>query len=108
MPFVDRNVTGDIIGVYTNRQYTDQEYVESATLWVNNRAQIQKQIDELEYKTLMNRTVREDFLQRYTEKAMQTYGVDEATAVAGLYAGNIAFRKFKDTDDQIKALRALL
>lgn len=72
------------------------------------RIAIQAQLDALEQRTIMNRTVRENELERAIEKAMALYGVDAATAEAGLYAGNIAFRRFKDIDNEAAALRAQL
>ena len=74
----------------------------------NPADQIRQAIRDIERESLMNRTVREDILKRYTQEAMTTYGVDEATAIAGMYAGNIAYRRIKDIDNQVAALRAQL
>lgn len=67
------------------------------------KAAIQKQIDDLERGYMMPRATRE---------ALLAYAVTLAEAKGGteaqLYAANIAYRKVKDFDQQIAALRAKL
>lgn len=66
----------------------------------------QEQIDQIERDTMMNRAAREALLLLIEREAMREYGVDQATAQAGLYASNPAYKKVKDIDNQIVALRA--
>lgn len=70
------------------------------------KAVIQSQIDQIERDTLMNRAIREGTLLLIEKEAMREFGVDQATAQAGLYAGNEAYRRVKDVDNQIAGLRA--
>lgn len=67
------------------------------------KARIQRQIDDLERGYMMPRATREALL-AYAVTLASSNGVTEAQ----LYAGNIAYRKVKDFDAQIAALRAQL
>ena len=64
------------------------------------RAAIQTQIDTLEREQLMPRLTREIFLPLMVTTA-SSQGVDEPT----LYAASIGYRKLKDFEAQIVALR---
>jgi hypothetical protein len=64
------------------------------------RDAIQAQIDSLESATHMNRFVREAMLLISVQQA-QALGLTEPQ----LYAVNIGYKKIKDLDDQIVALR---
>lgn len=66
------------------------------------------QIDQIERDTQMNRAVREGMLLLIEKEAMREFSIDLPTAQAGLYAGNAAYKKVKDIDNQIVALRAQL
>lgn len=66
----------------------------------------QEQIDKIERDTMMNRAAREALLLLIEREAMREFGVDLPTAQAGLYAGNPAYKRVKDIDNQIAALRA--
>jgi len=74
------------------------------------RDAIQAQIDSLEQKAIENRKWREYSIIEM-EKAAIAYGaaqtppLDEATSLAYAYATNIAYKKTKDLDIQITALR---
>jgi hypothetical protein len=68
----------------------------------------QQQIDAIEAQTKMNRAVREGMLLLIEREAMREFSVDLPTAQAGLYAGNPAYKRIKDIDNSIVALRALL
>lgn len=108
MPFIDRDQAGNIVGIYANQQREGQEFVESAELWTP-LPRPQDQIDAIERSTMMNRAAREALLLLIEREAIREFGVtDLATVQAGLYAGNPAYRRVKDIDNQIVALRALI
>jgi hypothetical protein len=108
MPYIDRDQAGNIVGIYANAQRPDHEWVETAELWVAPLPP-QVQIDKIERETMMNRAAREALLLLIEREAMREFGVtDLPTVQAGLYAGNPAYRRVKDIDNQIVALRALL
>lgn len=107
MPYIDRNQDGNIIGIYANAQRDNHEWVESAELWVAPPS-TQEQIDQIETATKMNRASREGWLFTIERFAMQDYNADLPTVQAGLYAGNPAYKRIKDIDNQIVALRALI
>lgn len=67
---------------------------------------VKNQITAIERDTMMNRASREGLLLLIEKEAMREFSVDWPTAQAGLYAGNLAYRKVKDVDNQIAALRA--
>lgn len=67
---------------------------------------IKEQIAAIEYATIMNRAAREALLSLTEKEEMRALSVDQATAQAGLYAGNVGYRKVKDIDNQVAALRA--
>lgn len=70
------------------------------------------QIDAIERDTLMNRATREWMLMSAEREAARDYSIDLTVpgnldlVQAGLYAGNLGYRKVKDIDNQIAALRA--
>jgi hypothetical protein len=69
----------------------------------------QQQIDTIERDTMMNRAAREALLLLIEREAMREFGVTDINAVrAALYAGNPAYKRVKDIDNQIVALRAKL
>lgn len=108
MPYIDRNVDGNIVGIYANPQRDNHEFVETAELWVTPPTP-QQQIDQIETATKMNRAVREGMLLLIEREAMREFGVSDLAVVqAGLYAGNPAYKRIKDIDNQIIALRALI
>jgi len=53
----------------------------------------------------MNRAMREGLLLLFEREAMREFNVDQPTAAAGLYAGNLAYKRVKDIDNQIIELR---
>lgn len=67
------------------------------------RAEIQRQIEEMEDREFLHRGPREALLE-YAVKLAGLLGATEPQ----LYAGNIAYRRIKDFDSQIAALRAQL
>jgi hypothetical protein len=73
-----------------------------------HNARILAQIDAKEVASKMNRTVREQMIEITIERAAAKNNVSLAQAEAALYAGNIAFRRFKDEDTKIAQLRAKL
>lgn len=74
--------------------------------------QVKGQIEAIETATKMNRATREFMLEQVVRETARDYNLnlsDEGvreTVQAGLYAGNVAYRRIKDIDDQIAALRA--
>jgi hypothetical protein len=61
------------------------------------------------YLAVMNRAAREALLLLIEREAIREFGVTDINAVrAGLYAGNPAYKRVKDIDNQIVALRAKL
>lgn len=66
------------------------------------------QIEAKEVASKMNRTVREQLIETTIERAAAKFGVTLAQAEAGLYANNLAFKRFKDLDTEIANLRATL
>lgn len=70
---------------------------------VSQREQILLQIEAIERETLMNRAVREFMLIASEERAAGLGMTAEQ-----LYAANIAYRRVKDTDNRIAALRGQL
>lgn len=88
------------------RLTTEQSLAELAASLPDPADVVKWQIDSIERDTLMNRAAREGLLLLTEKEAMREYSVDQATAQAGLYAGNLAYRKVKDVDNQIAALRA--
>ena len=66
----------------------------------NKDVAIQAQIDQLESQTMMIRGTRESLL-AFAVAIAAASGVPEST----LYAQNIAYKKMKDLDTQISALR---
>lgn len=67
---------------------------------------VKDQIVAIERDTMMNRAVREGWLLLVEREAMREFGVDQPTAQSGLYSGNLAYKKVKDVDTQIVALRS--
>lgn len=67
--------------------------------------QIRHQINSIEKQTLMNRAMREGLLLLFEREAMREFNVDQPTAAAGLYSGNLAYKRVKDIDNQIIDLR---
>lgn len=86
--------------IYTRKEQSiiDKEF--------NDR--ILAQIEALEIDSKMNRTVREQMLEIAVERAAAKFNVSLEQAATSLYQGNVAFKRFKDLDDQIAALRAQL
>lgn len=74
--------------------------------------QVKDQIEAIETATKMNRATREFMLEQVVRETARDYNLDlsaegvRETVQAGLYAGNVAYRRIKDIDDQIAALRA--
>lgn len=64
---------------------------------------IQSQIDTLETASKIPRVTREFML-----AVMEKEATDAGVTQADLYAANVGYRKLKDLDAQIRALRALL
>lgn len=64
-------------------------------------ADFRAQIDQIERETLMNRAVRE-FMLAQAEQLAASAGYTQEQ----LYAVNVGYRKVKDIDNQIAALRA--
>lgn len=107
--FVSRNELGHIIGLFSNQQFDGQEFVAGAELWVqqpDSVQQIKDQITSIERDTMLNRAIREGWLLLVENEAMREFSADRLTVQAGLYSGNLAYRKVKDVDNQIVALRA--
>lgn len=93
-------------GEATEREYTQEELDEIASQPQPDPIdQLKKQVDAIERETMMNRAAREGLLLLIEKEAMREFSVDQATAQAGLYAANLAYRKVKDIDNQIVALR---
>lgn len=89
---------------FSRYQYIDGVISLSQTvLAAEATAAIQAQIDALERTSLMNRFVREMSMLLSIQTAAGM-GVDEPT----LYAANIGYKKIKDLDTEIAALRAQL
>lgn len=78
----------------------------------SQQLRIQAQIDAIERETLMNRALREFMLEQTVRETARDYNLDLSVpgnrelVQNGLYAGNVAYRKIKDVDNQIAALRA--
>ena len=74
--------------------------------------QVKAQIDAIERETLMNRAAREFLLEQAVRETTRDYNIDLTTTgnrelvQDGLYNGNLGYRKVKDIDNQIAALRA--
>jgi len=69
------------------------------------------QIETLERETLLSRPVRDFMLLSMEQAAAQqgaTQGLTPAQSIAVLRANNSGYRKVKELDEQIAALRALL
>ena len=102
MPFIDRDQSGNIVGIFANPQRENHEFVETATLWTPPPP-IPVKIDELERSVSTT-------LQRGFREVLLTLMEREAAAVgitpAQLYATNAGYRRAKDIDNQIAALRA--
>lgn len=88
------------------RLTTEQSLAEIAASLPDPAEVVKWQIDSIERDTKMNRAARKGLLLLIEDKAMRDYSVDRETAQAGLYAGNVAYRKVKDVDNQIAALRS--
>ncbi|HEY6019802.1 MAG TPA: hypothetical protein VIY48_07825 [Candidatus Paceibacterota bacterium] len=111
MPYVDRDAAGNIVSEYSNQQHDGQEWVD---IIIPSKQQqhdaIQAQIDHLERESLMNRMLREFALGQMESSAIafgaaQTPALNAADSLAYAYANNIAYKKTKDLDIQITALR---
>lgn len=83
---------------------TEAEQIRQAAIVLPTQNEIiQSQIDALEKQTMLPRVTRE-FMLAQTVITAQMAGVDEPT----LYTSNVGYRKVKDMDAQIAALRAQL
>lgn len=67
----------------------------------DRKTQIMTQIEQMEQADMVSRGVRESLLV-LSVLAAESQGISEAD----LYANNIAYKKFKDRDNEIRALRA--
>lgn len=97
MPYVTRNQSDRIIGLFANSQFEGQEFQEVAELWVDPTSAIRAEIKQLEDAQLMPRATRE-FMLMYME----------TNAPAEVLEVNPGYQAVKAFDEQIKLLRAQL
>jgi hypothetical protein len=90
-------------GIITERPLTADELEEIANRPPPTPPSPEAEIDRLERETLLPRPVR-DVLLALMVKEAAALGLDEAT----LYSANPGYRRVKDLDTQIGALRALI
>jgi hypothetical protein len=101
MSIIEVNVqTGEV----NSRELSEEELADIVASQIKTPEQIkeaiQAEINQLEATSMMIRGTREALLQISTVIAASG-GVTESQ----LYAGNLAYRKMKDLDEQVKTLR---
>lgn len=65
MSYIDRNEDGNIVSIYLNQQYPEQEYLEGAVLWTDPKLQILKELQQTD-EPFTPRRMRE-FMKAYLE-----------------------------------------
>lgn len=104
MPYVDRNVEGQIIGIYENQQREGQEWVEVATLYVAPLP-LQDRIDAFIRQTSGNRINNELQLEGLTAGLLGAHLASGYTEPQ-LEAANSAYRQAKQLRAAVAAMRA--
>ena len=92
-----------ISGSITKRELTDEEMAAIANSQPPTPISPSQEIERLERETMLARPAR-DVLLALMVKEASSLGIDEPT----LYAANPGYRRVKDLDTQIAALRAKL
>ena len=97
MMFIDRNSGSRIVALYGAKQREGQEFVESASLWVDPTQVTLAEIIRLDREQMLPRITREFML-----------GTIETQFTPLQRGANFAYISLKAFDNQIAALRALL
>jgi hypothetical protein len=112
MPYIDRDESGNIVGLYACQQHEGQEYLEGATLHVPP-VPIQAQIETLERDAMMPHGVRVFMIGSMEKEAIELGAarvppLSPAQSKAALRLGNPGYRRLMELHEQITALEAML
>lgn len=105
MPYVSRDESSRIVGVFANPQFEGQELQESAEVWKNPADALRVQIEAIEYKKKTSRNTREALIY-LAEKEAQAVAASYGVTPEQVLAANVGYQNEKAIDLQIAALRA--
>lgn len=115
MPYVTRDQNDRIVGLFANSQFEGQEFQEVAELWVDPKNVIRSKIMQIEAQQVQEtaRMERERALLEAETVALADFGLTPQALYAmgdGLNPPTAAltYRRLKDLDNQVKALREQL